>query len=212
MVEEWRDVEGFNGKYQVSNLGRVRSTRHKSVIRNKILKPGRDTNGYLKVSLGNGDGTFKQATIHRMVATAFIPNPDNLEMVNHKDENPANNCVENLEWCTRSYNQIYSMNLHEERRMVFGNNFRDRKTGEISSPFTKKGVPHSSTRPIMLTPKNGTESLVFGSAAEAGATLGLKGGNILQVCKEMENRKNGISKYRSRKRLSVGGYYCEFAN
>lgn len=207
MVEEWRDVEGFNGKYQVSNLGRVRSTRHKSVIRNKILKPGRLRNGYLRVALGNGDGTFKQATIHRMVATAFIPNPDNLEMVNHKDENPANNCVENLEWCTRSYNQIYSMNLHKERRKVFENNFRDKKTGEITSSFIKKGVPHSCFRRVRQTAKDGSFTREYENAAEAGAITGISSGAILTACRRTEKPT-----VRKKRKSSAYGYYWEFAN
>lgn len=207
MVEEWRDVEGFDGKYQVSNLGRVRSTRHKSVIRNKVLSPQRNPNGYLKIYLGDGNGGGKQMLIHRLVAIAFIPNPENLEMVNHKDEDVTNNCVSNLEWCSRSYNQIYSMNLHKERRKVFGNNFRDKKTGENTSSFVKKGVPHSCFRRVRQTAKDGSFTREFENASEAGAITGIPSGAILGTCRRMEKPT-----VRKKRRSSAYGYYWEFAN
>lgn len=114
LFEEWRDIEGYLGLYQVSNFGRVKSlsrivcekTGKQKHIKERILKPGYIRGGYLGVALHNGCGqkTFK---IHRLVAKAFIPNPDNLPFINHKDENPQNNCVWNLEWCTHTYNINY---------------------------------------------------------------------------------------------------------
>ena len=106
-MEEWRDIIGYEGKYQVSNLGRVKSLKNtRGNYREKILKPGKDAKGYKQVSLyKNGKG--KMYKIHRLVAIAFIPNPNNYPMINHKDEDKTNNCVDNLEWCTNKYNMNY---------------------------------------------------------------------------------------------------------
>ena len=114
MVEVWKDIiiekngvlYDFTGKYQVSNLGRVRSLNYKHTGEIRVLKPGKRKDRYLHVRL-YVDGKQKMFYIHRLVATAFIPNPDNLPVVNHKDENPSNCCVDNLEWCTQEYNANY---------------------------------------------------------------------------------------------------------
>lgn len=101
MEEIWKDIEGYEG-YQVSNLGRVRSFKHKNV---RILST-KNRGGYRQVQLCK-DSTKKLCYVHRLVAEAFIPNPDDLPQVNHKDENKANNFVNNLEWCTAKYNLSY---------------------------------------------------------------------------------------------------------
>ena len=99
MTEEiWRDISGYEGHYQVSNFGRVKSF-HKG---GRILKPGLVL-GYLKVSLNSG-GKVAQRKVHRLVAEAFIPNPNGKPEVNHIDGNPRNNHVDNLEWCTQLEN------------------------------------------------------------------------------------------------------------
>ena len=115
MKEIWKDIKNFEGLYQVSNKGRVRSLDRISVncygmprkLKGKILKPHLNVYGYLDIGLSNcGNGNIFK--VHRLVADAFIPNPKNLPQVNHKDENKQNNCVENLEWCTNAYNVKYS--------------------------------------------------------------------------------------------------------
>ena len=111
--EVWKDIEGFEGKYQVSNMGRVKSLTRKVWNYTKpgrILKPGMKENGYLQVSLRNGDKSEKHAHVHRLVANAFIPNPSNLPEVNHKNLNKKDNRVENLEWCTSRYNKAHFRN------------------------------------------------------------------------------------------------------
>ena len=104
-MEEWRDIKGFEGKYMVSNLGRVKSLNYRRTGKEKILKayPNKDDYGYLKVSLYK-DGKVRYPLVHVLVATAFLENPDNLPEVNHKDENSKNNCAENLEYCRWLYN------------------------------------------------------------------------------------------------------------
>lgn len=107
--EIWKDIPGYEGKYQVSNLGRVRSLdriddenhfRKGQIMKAKLLR------GYARVPLRDGKKQ-KDYQVHRLVALAFIPNPDNLPQVNHKDQNPGNNCVDNLEWCDAKYNINY---------------------------------------------------------------------------------------------------------
>lgn len=106
MIEEWRDIKGYEGFYQVSNFGDVRSIFADEHYRAKILKPHKQLNGYIFVNLWK-DKKPKHKTIHRLVAEAFIPNPHNYPCVNHKDEDKQNNRVENLEFCTHSYNMNY---------------------------------------------------------------------------------------------------------
>lgn len=109
MTEEiWRPIEGYEGLYEVSSYGRVRSldmyVRCKSyrLHKGKVLSPIINTNGYLFVGLQG-----KRFSVHRLVAQAFIPNPQGLPQVNHIDENKSNNNVDNLEWCDAKYNNNY---------------------------------------------------------------------------------------------------------
>lgn len=108
--EVWKDVLGYEGQYQVSNIGNVYSVERRDSRGNKCggftLKPAITSVGYLQVKLHkNGVGEHKY--VHRVVAEAFVPNQNNYLEINHKDENKANNHVENLEWCTREYNMNY---------------------------------------------------------------------------------------------------------
>lgn len=101
MVEEWRDIEGYENKYQISNYGRI-----KSVKKDIFLKPMVAINGYLVVCLWKDNGQ-KKFLVHRLVAKHFIDNPCNCPEVNHKDEDKTNNRIDNLEWCTHIYNMNY---------------------------------------------------------------------------------------------------------
>lgn len=115
-TEIWKDVKGYEGYYLVSNMGRVRSKRalmtpkDGTICQKDILLatlPTREKQ-YITVTLCKR-GTKKQVPVHRLVAEAFLPNPDGLPCINHKDENPSNNWVGNLEWCTQGYNIQYSL-------------------------------------------------------------------------------------------------------
>lgn len=134
----WKDVPGYEGLYQVSNTGLVKGQR------GQILSPLSSGNGYWKIQLYNKEGR-KKAFIHRLVAMAFIPNPENKPYINHKDNNPSNNSVDNLEWCTPKENfdwmkkqgrnkrtEKWLENLHKAQKRdykaVKGTNI---KTGEV---------------------------------------------------------------------------------
>lgn len=108
MIEEiWKDIKGYVGLYQISNLGRVKSLKRITVdgktIKERILKPGTDKPGYEFIILRKNNKSHN-LMIHRLVAEAFIENPNKYSCVNHKDGNKLNNNVSNLEWCTYSYN------------------------------------------------------------------------------------------------------------
>lgn len=115
MKEEWRDIIGYEGLYQVSNLGRVKSFLYHNGTNERIIKPIRLKNGYYNVGLSKNK-ISKRIYIHRLVADAFIPNPNNYPVINHKDENPSNNCVNNLEWCTQKYNMNYGTLKEKQKR------------------------------------------------------------------------------------------------
>lgn len=117
--EVWKDIEGWEGWYQVSTHGRIRSMDRwielpcvrwggtmNRFMRSCIRKPKKCKNGYERVILSKNHEE-KTYLVHRLVAEAFIPNPENLPYINHRDENPSNNCVYNLEWCSASYNLTY---------------------------------------------------------------------------------------------------------
>ena len=128
--EYWRPVLGYEGLYEVSNWGRVKSLpRNGTVKYARILKPDTDKDGYLYVVLSknNKQKLFK---IHRLVAEAFIPNPNNLPMINHKDENKQNNNAENLEWCDNKYNINYGSCIER----------RSKKRSKPILQFTLDGV------------------------------------------------------------------------
>ena len=124
-TEEWRDIKGYEGIYQVSNLGRVKSLKgwngKKYISREKILKVSKQeiskTYCRYKVDLIK-DGERKNLKVHRLVAEAFIPNPNNYKEVNHKDSNPLNNCVCNLEWCDHKYNIKHSIDEGNQVRRI----------------------------------------------------------------------------------------------
>ena len=110
MQEIWKDIKNYEGIYQVSNLGRVRSLTRKvktfnglRTTKGQLLKPLKTNRNYFRVDLKQNQKN-KYISIHRLVAEAFIPNPNNYPVINHIDGDTSNNKIDNLEWCTQSHN------------------------------------------------------------------------------------------------------------
>ena len=133
-MEVWKDIKGYEGTYQVSSYGRVRS-------KNGIRKPQRDKYGYYQIGL-HKNGNRKFFKVHRLVAQAFIPNINNFPQINHKDEDKSNNKVNNLEWCTNKYNMNYGT-----RNEKAGNSISKKvicvTTGEKFSSAKKAGEKYN---------------------------------------------------------------------
>lgn len=115
-METWRPVHGYEGYYEASNMGRIRSVPRTVKCKNGAVKryesglmhPSKHyKNGYMSVMLSR-DGKPKRMLVHRLVAQAFVPNPSGLPEINHKDENKENNAASNLEWCDRSHNMTHN--------------------------------------------------------------------------------------------------------
>lgn len=147
MAEIWKDVVGYEGLYEVSNKGRIRSLYRK--LRNSILtkrsKPyyphqAKRHSGHLSIWLYK-DGKGKNWLVHRIVALAFIPNPDNLPFINHRDEIPYHNNVENIEWCTAAYNNNYGTVKERMSEALLNRKDLSIKVVRISPDGTRKSYP-----------------------------------------------------------------------
>lgn len=176
--EVWRPVVGYEGLYEVSNYGRVKrlerviyksnikGTTYPATYNEKILSPVKHKLGYLYVNLRTENDGVHFCLIHRLVAIAFIPNPNNYSEVNHKDENKTNNNVENLEWCDRRYNMQYG-GIPDATKNRFS-----KKVAQID---------------------NGNVVKIFNSAADAANKLGLStSSHISSVCRGIEKKAYGF--------------------
>lgn len=167
--EEWRMIPGYEGLYMVSNKGRVKSLNYMGKGKTVILKLN-DCVGYKDVVLSK-DGIRKHFKVHRLVAMAFIPNPNNLPQVNHKDENPLNNCVDNLEWCTQEYN----------------NNYGTRK-----DRCRKKMLITSESKQIAQYTLDGRLVKIWDSMRDIERELGYSSGHICRCCKGQRKTAYGF--------------------
>ena len=134
-METWKEIAGYEELYEVSDQGRVKSLNYNHTGKEKILKPRMNSCGYFLVQLCK-DGVVKQCLIHRLVAEAFIPNPNNLETVNHKDEVKTNNVASNLEWMSQKDNTNYgtrNKRIAEARSKQV--QMFDKSTGELLATF-----------------------------------------------------------------------------
>ena len=152
-METWKAIAGYEGLYEVSDQGRVKSLKYG---KEKILKPQKNRGGYLKVVLYK-DGHAKTVKVHRLVAEAFIPNPNNLETINHKDEVKTNNAVSNLEWMSQKDNNNYGT--------------RNKRAWEALSKQVQ-----------MFDKKTGELMVTFPSTREAGRVTGIYQSGISQCC------------------------------
>lgn len=176
--EVWKPIDfldGLKGSYEVSSLGRVRNTDTNYILKGQITPEG-----YRSVGL-RINNKIKQRRVHRLVAMAFLDNPQNYPVVNHKNEIRNDNRVENLEWCDTKYNVNYFFNNHPERREDYRKNF----TGKDGKHICPVG-PRTRFNPIALVNERYDILEIYESASEAGRKFGIKADDIYQTCKRNE--------------------------
>lgn len=190
--EIWKPIKGFEGLYEISNTGLVKSLRREvpnnggiSIVKEKILKPQKEKNGYLRIGLNKRNKKY-MFLIHRLIAESFIPNVNNYAEINHKDGNKSNNNVDNLEWCSRSYNIKHS----------YINKLRNT---DINRKNAKKMI-EKNKRKVVQKDLNGNMINIFDSIKEAGELTNIDKTNICSVCKHKGYYK------------TAGGYIWEYYN
>ena len=171
-METWKSVKGYEGLYEVSNLGNVRSLRYNNTNKISPLKVYIEKAGYARVSLSK-NGKSKNKRIHRLVAEAFIPNMNSLPQVNHIDGNKLNNNVKNLEWCSASRNQKHK---YEMGLMVC-------KTGKAHHRTGKTGKENVTSKTVKCV----TTGEIFDSAHDASRKYNLNFSNICSCCRGNRN-------------------------
>lgn len=159
--EVWKDIPNYEGHYQASNLGRIRSIKKEI----KILKEINRNDGYLFVNLSK-NGKSKPIKIHKIIAYTFLKNNNNYTDINHKDGNKQNNCVNNLEFCNRSHNikEAYRLKLRKPNKTNIG-----------------------KRKKVLQKDKDGKPIKIWDSIKEASIKLNIKDSNISQVCKSKRN-------------------------
>ena len=180
MREEWKDVKGYEGIYQVSNLGRVKSLsrvvrngKGNMVLKERFLIQKKDFKGYIRTYLNDANGKTHYVPIHRLVAIAFIPNPEGKPQVNHIDGVKHNNNVNNLEWCTNSENQLHAYRLG------------------LNKPSERAGRP--KVKVIQLDAKTGKIIQSFDSLNGASRKTGIQAQNIRKVIMNERHTAGGYA-------------------
>ena len=188
-MKEWRDIDGFPN-YMVSNTGEIKSLNYNKTGKEKVLIPHKLSNGYLSINLYDNDKKSCYLLIHRLVAQAFLPNPNGYRIINHKDENRSNNSVNNLEWCSYKYNLNYGNRNSKLSNSLTNNPF-----------FSIPVLQYSKTRELLKE---------FPSIAEAARTVNngnIKAAvtNILKCCRGVADTQFGIVR-----RKTAYGYIWKF--
>lgn len=174
MKEVWKPISGLEGIYEVSSIGRVRSQARVAgnlFRKDRILTPRNDAGGYLVVSIGL-PYKYSNKRVHRLVAEAFIPNPENYPQANHIDEDKSNNCVNNLEWCTAKYNMNHGTaktRKWDGRRSLY-------EVVDSSGAVIKQYLDYTSYKPLEVDDIKKYHRL----KANKGLTVPLPNGNFLK--------------------------------
>ena len=174
MKEIWKDVFGYEGTYQVSNLGNIKTFNWKNTGKERVMRPAVDGSGYLRTMLAK-DGVNKTVKIHRLIAETFIDNPENKAEVNHIDGNKTNNRVDNLEWSTRAENINHAI-----------------KNGLFAGCL--KAIEKSNTKlmkPIIAIDIHTGQSIYFKSIRDAERALNTK--HINKVIRGERKQANGYT-------------------
>lgn len=180
--EIWKTIEDYP-TYMISNFGNVKSLKHG---KEKLLKQGKDKDGYCQVSLWK-ESKQKTCKVHRLVATHFLPNPENLPQVNHKNESKTDNCVDNLEFCDAKYNANYGE--HNKKLSIA-------LKGKKQSQECIEKKAKARQKPIACYNKNGDLVALYTSIKQASELLNIFSTNIAQCCR---------GKYKS-----CGGYIFKY--
>ena len=189
MNEIWKPAVGYESSYMVSNLGRVKTIPRRVMTHNNgyidipelIKTQPKNNQGYAQVGLKH-NGVSSRVFVHRLVATTFIPNPNNLPCVNHKDEDITNNCVDNLEWCSYKYNSNYGTGIKKMKTKLKG------KKPSNMKPITFRGVTYESVKAAWDAD---IQKRLLRTKAEPGMTMEesrkLDYQKIIHVCQERIN-------------------------
>lgn len=204
-----KPVAGYEGYYEVDQFGRVFSCdrvvsvddngrKYDKPLSGKQMKQSMHDKGYKTVSLTK-DGKTKMYFVHRIVAEAFIPNPDNLPMVNHKDEDKTNNFLENLEWCTVSYNNTYGSAVKKRAKKLRGVLHTEEHKAKISKSLkkhyethTSKSLGRESEKRKAVRGYGENEVAFFYSVAEAAKAVGGARANIARSCNSKTQKAYGF--------------------
>ena len=173
-IEIWKDIEGYEGLYQVSNRGRVKSLSRKVTnamfsINEHFVKLVDNGHGYKSVSLWK-DNKGKHFYVHRLVALAFVPNSNGYKYINHKDEDKSNNDVSNLEWCTAKYNCNY---------------------GNHTKKLKKSYILNGNNRPIDVYDMNGVFLKTFDCSNDVCRDLNIERRSLYSVCQGVVKSSKG---------------------
>lgn len=207
MQEVWKDIEGYEDLYMISNYGNVKSLEKKDSLgrirSEKILKLQKTAWGYFQLTL-HKDNKKKNFLIHRLVAMAFIENPNNHLEVNHKDEDKTNNKVENLEWCDRTYNANFGTikeRLAEHSRRRIGENHPMHGRIGVKSPrYGTTGEKSPVARRIICE----TTGEIFITIREASRKMNINESNICDCCR---GGRKTAGKHPTTKEKLVWRYY-----
>ena len=183
--EIWKNIKGYEGLYQISNYGKVKSLERyyfsgmynaiKKYQNENIRKTEKSKNGYLRVTLSK-NGKLKKYSIHRLVAETFIPNPNNLLQVNHIDENKENNYYKNLEWCDSEYNVNYGKRNEKAKKSMIASKGKKINQYDLKGNFIKQYF------------------------------------SISDASKQFKNKRSNISACCRKKQKTAFGYIWEYAN